>query len=45
MQPDNKVRGPRVRLSTVATSTRQTAKTDFGTVMREGLIKASNVAI
>jgi hypothetical protein len=45
MQPDNKVRGPSIRLSTVATSTRQTAKTDFGTVMREGLIKASNVAM
>jgi hypothetical protein len=42
---DNKVRGPSIRLSTVATSTRQTPKTDFGTVMRDGLIKAGNVAV
>ncbi len=44
MQSEN-VRGPSIRLSTVATSTRQTPKTDFGTVMRDGLIKASNVAM
>lgn len=43
-QIDN-LKGPKVRLSTVATSTRQTAKTDFGTVMRNGLIKAGNVAV
>lgn len=41
----NKVRGPSIRLSTVATTTRQTPKTDFGTVMRDGLIKAGNVAM
>lgn len=45
MQQDTKVKGPSIRLSTVATSTRQTAKTDFGTVMREGLIKGANVAV
>ncbi len=46
MQNDNtKVRGPSIRLSTVATSTRQTPKTDFGTVMRDGLIKAGDVAM
>lgn len=33
-----------VRLSTVATSTRQTPKTDFGSVMRVGLLKAGQVA-
>lgn len=44
-QNDNKVRGPSIRLSTVATTTRQTPKTDFGTVMRDGLIKAGNVAM
>jgi hypothetical protein len=37
--------GPSIRLSTVATSTRQTPKTDFGTVMRDGLIRAGNVAV
>ncbi|MFO0723597.1 MAG: hypothetical protein U1E65_07445 [Myxococcota bacterium] len=41
----SKVRGPSIRLSTVATSTRQTPKTDFGTVMRDGLIKAGDVAM
>jgi hypothetical protein len=45
MQSTDKVVGPSIRLSTVATSTRQTPKTDFGTVMRDGLIKAGNVAI
>ncbi|MBI2377656.1 MAG: hypothetical protein HYV07_26885 [Deltaproteobacteria bacterium] len=40
-----KLNGPSIRLSTVATSTRQTPKTDFGTVMRDGLLKASNVAM
>ncbi|MBI4822380.1 MAG: hypothetical protein HY791_39335 [Deltaproteobacteria bacterium] len=40
-----KLQGPSIRLSTVATSTRQTPKTDFGTVMRDGLLKASNVAM
>src|SRR5689334_25405235 len=34
-----------LRLSTVATTTRQTPKTDFGTVMRDGLVRAGNVAI
>lgn len=33
-----------IRLSTVATTTRQTPKTDFGTVMRDGLVKAGSVA-
>lgn len=46
MQGDSsKVKGPSIRLSTVATTTRQTPKTDFGTVMRDGLIKAGNVAM
>jgi hypothetical protein len=39
------VQGPSIRLSTVATSTRQTPKTDFGSVMRDGLIKAGGVAV
>lgn len=42
---NEKVRGPSIRLSTVATSTRQTPKTDFGTVMRDGLLKAGDVAM
>lgn len=42
---NEKVRGPSIRLSTVATSTRQTPKTDFGTVMRDGLMKAGDVAM
>ncbi len=41
----NKVRSASIRLSTVATTTRQTPKTDFGTVMRNGLVQASNVAV
>lgn len=47
MQNDNKIQiqGPAIRLSTVATSTRQTPKTDFGTVMRDGLIKVGGVAM
>lgn len=40
----NNVRQASIRLSTVATTTRQTPKTDFGTVMRDGLIRAGNVA-
>lgn len=44
MENDNKVRGASIRLSTVATSTRQTPKTDFGTVMRDGLVRAGNMA-
>lgn len=42
---NEKVQGPSIRLSTVATSTRQTPKTDFGTVMRDGLLKAGDVAM
>lgn len=38
------VRESSMRLSTVATSTRQTPKTDFGSVMRAGLLRAGNVA-
>lgn len=45
MENENKVRAASIRLSTVATSTRQTPKTDFGTVMRDGLIRAGNVAV
>lgn len=37
------VRAGSIRLSTVATSTRQTPKTDFGSVMRTGLMKAGAV--
>ncbi len=42
---NEKINGPSIRLSTVATSTRQTPKTDFGTVMRDGLLKAGDVAM
>ena len=42
---NNNVRSSNIRLSTVATTTRQTPKTDFGSVMRAGLVKAGNVAI
>ncbi len=42
---NNKVRAASVRLSTVATTTRQTPKTDFGTVMRNGLMRAGNVVV
>lgn len=42
-QNQNTVRATSIRLSTVATSTRQTPKTDFGTIMRDGLIKAGSV--
>jgi hypothetical protein len=45
MENQNNVRSASIRLSTVATTTRQTPKTDFGTVMRDGLIKAGNVAV
>lgn len=37
------VRSGSIRLSTVATTTRQTPKTDFGSVMRNGLVKAGSV--
>ncbi len=43
MQNETKVSNASIRLSTVATTTRQTPKTDFGTVMRDGLIKAGGV--
>lgn len=42
--PDTNVRVASFRLSTVATSTRQTPRTDFGAVMQTGLLKAGNVA-
>jgi hypothetical protein len=45
MENQNQVRAASIRLSTVATTTRQTPKTDFGTVMRDGLIKAGRVAV
>src|SRR5262245_13220195 len=45
MENQNNVRAASIRLSTVATTTRQTPKTDFGTVMRDGLIRAGNVAV
>lgn len=45
MENNNNVRSASIRLSTVATTTRQTPKTDFGTVMRDGLIKAGGVAV
>ena len=44
-QNTNIVRPASFKLSTVATSTRQTPKTDFGTVMRTGLLRASQVAV
>src|SRR5262245_36948551 len=44
-QNSSSVRSASIRLSTVATTTRQTPKTDFGTVMRDGLIRAGNVAV
>ena len=40
---ENSVRSGSIRLSTVATTTRQTPKTDFGSVMRSGLVKAGGV--
>lgn len=42
---NQKVRSSSLRLSAVATSTRQTPKTDFGSVMRTGLMKAGNVVV
>jgi hypothetical protein len=45
MDQSQGIRAGSVRLSTVATTTRQTPKTDFGTVMRDGLIRAGNVAV
>lgn len=39
------VRKGSIRLSTVATTTRQTPKTDFGTVMRNGLVRTADVAM
>jgi hypothetical protein len=45
MENNNNVRSASIRLSTVATTTRQTPKTDFGTVMRDGLIRAGGVAV
>lgn len=39
------VRQASIRLSTVATTTRQTPKTDFGSVMRNGLIRTADVAM
>jgi hypothetical protein len=45
MDQSQSIRAGSVRLSTVATTTRQTPKTDFGTVMRDGLIRAGNVAV
>jgi hypothetical protein len=42
---EQKVREASIRLSTVATTTRQTPKTDFGSVMRNGLIRTGEVAI
>ena len=43
MENENTIRAGSIRLSTVATTTRQTPKTDFGSVMRSGLIRAGNV--
>lgn len=43
MDQNNKIRSGSVRLSTVATTTRQTPKTDFGSVMRNGLIRTGQV--
>lgn len=43
MEQNNKIRSGSVRLSTVATTTRQTPKTDFGSIMRNGLIRTGQV--
>ena len=43
MNAESNVRATSVRLSALAARTRQTARTDFGTVMRNGLIRAGNV--
>ncbi|MEQ9500776.1 MAG: hypothetical protein RIT81_28145 [Deltaproteobacteria bacterium] len=43
MDQNNSIRSGSVRLSTVATTTRQTPKTDFGSVMRNGLIRTGQV--
>ena len=45
MNGENTVRAASIRLSTVATSTRQTPKADFGSVMKNGLIRAGNVVL
>jgi hypothetical protein len=42
---NQKVRQSSLRLSTVATSTRQTPKTDFGSIMRNGLIRTGDVVL
>ncbi len=42
--PNTPVRTNSFRLSTVATTTRQTPRTDFGAVMHTGLLKAGQVA-
>src|SRR5688572_33136837 len=42
---NQKVRESSLRLSTVATTTRQTPKTDFGSVMRNGLIRTGDVLL
>lgn len=43
MNAESNVRATSVRMSALATHTRKTARTDFGTVMRNGLIRAGNV--
>ena len=42
--PNTNVRAASFRLSTVATSTRQTTKTDFGSIVRTGALRAGQVA-
>jgi hypothetical protein len=42
---NQKVRESSLRLSTVATTTRQTPKTDFGSIMRNGLIRTGDVVL
>jgi hypothetical protein len=42
---NQKVRESSLRLSTTATTTRQTPKTDFGSIMRNGLIRTGNVVL
>ena len=43
MNGDNNVRKQSIRLSMTATHTRTTKKSDFGTLMRNGLVRAGNV--
>ncbi len=42
---NNEIRQSRIRLSTVATTTRQTPRTDFGRALHNGLARVGNVVV